>query len=57
MTKEDNFNKFDMPWISRLRVKDNLEAMRLAKKMTKESTVPIPPSFYDEDVKGKGSPK
>ena len=31
LTKEDNFNKFDMPWISKLRVKDNLEMARLSK--------------------------
>jgi hypothetical protein len=50
LTKEDNFNKFDMPWISNLRVKDNSELLRLGRNVTKESTVPIPPSFYDEDL-------
>lgn len=51
LTKEDNFNKFDMPWISKLRVKDNIEMARLAKRTTKETTVPAPPAFYEEDLK------
>eukprot|EP00343_Euplotes_focardii_P001977 CAMPEP_0205798910 /NCGR_PEP_ID=MMETSP0205-20121125/8_1 /ASSEMBLY_ACC=CAM_ASM_000278 /TAXON_ID=36767 /ORGANISM="Euplotes focardii, Strain TN1" /LENGTH=225 /DNA_ID=CAMNT_0053059349 /DNA_START=211 /DNA_END=888 /DNA_ORIENTATION=- len=49
-TKEDNFNLFDMPWISNLRVMDNAEMARLNKRSGKESTVPAPPSFYDTDV-------
>lgn len=59
LTKEDNFNKFDMPWISNLRVKDNAELMRLSIKPIRESTVPAPPSFYDEDVRkiNEKSPK
>lgn len=51
LTKEDNFSKFDMPWISKLRVKDNAELARLARRTTKESTIPAPPTFYDEDLK------
>ena len=59
LTKEDNFNKFDMPWISKLRVKDNIEMARLAKRTSKVTTVPAPPTFYDEDIKKtmKKSPK
>jgi hypothetical protein len=49
LTKEDNFNKFDMPWISNLRVKDNAELARLSQRV-RESTVPMAPSFYDEDL-------
>ena len=49
-TKEDNFNLFDMPWISNLRVMDNAELNRLTKRSGKESTTPAPPSFYDEDL-------
>lgn len=40
-----------MPWISKLRVKDNIEMARLAKRTTKETTVPAPPAFYEEDLK------
>ena len=46
-----------MPWISKLRVKDNLEVIKLSKQLA--STVPSPPSFYEEDLKKaiKNSPK
>ena len=49
-TKEDNFSLFDMPWISNLRVMDNAEQVRLKKRVGKESTIPAPPSFYDDDM-------
>lgn len=49
-TKEDNFNLFDMPWISNLRVMDKAEEVKLSKKVSKESTVPAPPSFYEDDL-------
>ena len=57
LTKEDKFSKFDMPWISKLRVKDNLEVIKLSKQLT--STIPAPPSFYESDLKKtlKNSPK
>jgi hypothetical protein len=51
LTKEDNFNLFDMPWISNLRNMDNSELARLKNMTGKDQTVPSPPSFYDEDLK------
>ena len=51
LTKEDNFDKFDMPWISKLRVRDNAEIVRMYSKDKKiESTSPAPPSFYETDL-------
>lgn len=39
-----------MPWIARLRDKDYAEQIRLSQKTNKESTVPMPPSFYEDDM-------
>lgn len=54
LTKEDNFDKFDMPWISRLRIKDNAEMIRIYSKKKFEQTVPAPPSFYENDLHKAG---
>lgn len=50
LTKEDHFNKFDMPWISRLRIKDNAELAKLSNDKKFEATAPMPPSFYENDL-------
>lgn len=42
-----------MPWISKLRVKDNSEIARLYSKKGIEQTTPLPPSFYESDIQKK----
>jgi hypothetical protein len=50
-TKEDNFNLFDMPWISNLRNMNNTEVAKLKSKASLGQTIPSPPSFYDDDLR------
>ena len=52
LTKEDNFSMFDMPWLSSLR--DRAHSVQQGKSGKKKqpliSTVPNPPSFYDDEM-------
>lgn len=53
LTMEDKFSLFDGPWLSTLRDRSqSCNTGKLPKKKSKplETTVPNPPSFYDDDL-------
>ncbi len=53
LTMEDNFSLYDGPWLSSLRDRSqstNAGKMTKRKQKPLESTVPNPPSFYEEDL-------
>ena len=52
LTMEDNFSKFDMPWLAVLRDRNHSAQTAIGTKRKKllGNTVPQPPSFYDDDM-------
>jgi hypothetical protein len=53
LTFEDNFSNFDMPWLATLRDRSYTaqSASITQRKKQLVSTIPNPPSFYEDDMK------